>query len=512
MRNLFIASFLLFTCACQKEAVDDFPLHEMTITELQAAYADGRYTTTEVVSLYLDRIDELNRRGPELRAIISVNPAAMQIAHALDDERAAGNVRSPLHGIPVILKDNIESLDEMPTTAGARIMRHSFPGRDATIVDQLRAAGAVVLGKANLSEWANFHSLRSSSGWSGLGGQTRNPYDISRNPCGSSSGSAVAVAANLTMLAIGTETNGSIVCPANNNGIVGIKPTVGLASRTGIIPISFTQDTPGPMARSLSDAVICLNYLTASDSNDSKTLQAGRVVHRDYRRFLTREGLQGKRLGIYQAALGDYLVDPVFAAAVEDIRAAGAEVIPVVDDIHSGIEDLSFQLLLFEFKQGVNDYFASLGAQAPVRSLRELIAKTEADSISMRFHDYQLLQMAAAKSDVTSPQYRHLRKQVQNFGRRGIDSLLRVYELDALIAPSGAPAWKIDLIRGDNFGIYSSSPAAIAGYPNISVPMGFVEGLPVGISFFASAWSEAELIAMAYAYEQQSRKRRPPVL
>jgi amidase len=486
--------------------------HEVTITAIRNALDNGEFNIEQLTRYYLDRIDAMSFGGPRLNAVITVNPDALHIAATLDAELKEGRIRGPLHGIPVLLKDNIDTADKMPCTAGSRIMAGSFPGEDSPLTVQLRQAGAVILGKANMSEWANFHSSHSSSGWSGLGGQTKNPYDTSRNPCGSSSGSAVAVAANLCVLAIGTETNGSIVCPANNNGIVGIKPTVGLVSRRGIVPISFTQDTGGPMARTVRDAAICLGTLTAVDSMDVKTLVAERKAFDDYTPFLKTGGIKGKRIGYYKAPLDSYTrMEQITEKAVEVFRDQGAEIIVLDSVMSSSTREYSFQVLLYEFKDGLNQYFSRLGARAPVNNLEELIDKTMEDSIETKHYNFELLKLAQTKGDLNSEEYRQALKNSILFSRqRGIDRIMEEHQLDAIIAPTGGPAWKTDPINGDNFHISSSSAAAIAGYPSITVPMGHIDNLPVGLSIFGRAWSEPVLLEVAYGFEQATHKRIAP--
>ncbi|MCB0473466.1 MAG: amidase, partial [Flavobacteriaceae bacterium] len=367
-------------------------------------------------------------------------------------------------------------------------------------------------GKANLSEWANFRGELSSSGWSGIGGQTRNPYVLDRNPCGSSSGSGAAVSANLTMLAIGTETNGSIVCPSNANGIVGIKPTVGLVSRSGIIPISFTQDTPGPMARTLTDAALCLNALTGIDSTDSKTLASKGHTANDYTEFLKTDGIKGKRIGIYKAPLGsNYKVDTLFNQAVAYLKSQGAELVEIDKIGESNVGSLSFQVMLFEYKDGLNNYFRSLGPDAPIKNLEELIAFNKKDTVEMAFYNQEYLEMAQEKEGLDSDIYKKtLAAMLKGTREDGIDKIMNEHKLDAIIAPTGGPAWKTDHINGDFFSLGSSSPAARAGYPSVTVPMGFIDALPVGISFFGRAWSEPVLLEIAYSYEQGTKHRKAP--
>ena len=516
----YILPFLLLLVACTSGAnrteVDGSSLNipnEVNIDQIRADLSAGKYTIEELTQFYLDRIAAIDDAGPELNAVLTINPDALEIARQLDAEWAAGAIRGPMHGIPVLLKDNIDTGDKMPCTAGARAMAASFPPQDSPLAAQLRRAGAVIIGKANLSEWANFHSNQSSSGWSGLGGQTKNPYDLTRNPCGSSAGSGAAVAANLCVVAIGTETNGSIVCPSNNNGIVGIKPTVGLVSRTGIIPISFTQDTGGPMARSVKDATICLGVITAEDSLDSKTMAPERVALANYTRFLNPDGINGKRIGYYKSPLGDNVqMTAIMEEAVDVFKANGATIVEVEEILPRGTGGNSYQVLLYEFKDGLNKYFAGLGDRAKVESLEDLIEKTFADSVEMRYHDHEILKTANEKGDLDSEEYQKaLATIIKNSRAEGIDKVMDENQLDAIIAPTGGPAWKTDLINGDNFGgVFSSSPAAIAGYPNITVPMGNIEGLPVGISIFGRAWSEPTLIEIAYAYEQGTKKRITP--
>lgn len=491
---------------------DNSWLEEMTINNLQEGYRQGKFTVREVVSAYLDRINAIDRSGPSLNSIIIVNPDALQIAGQLDKELADGKATGPLFGVPVVIKDNISTHDRMPNTAGATALRNSYPATDSWVAQKLREAGAVIIAKSNLSEWANFRAMISTSGWSGVGGLTKNPYVLDRNPCGSSSGSGVAVSANLTMVAIGTETNGSIVCPSNNNGIVGLKPTVGLISRTGIIPISFTQDTPGPMGRSVEDVAICLGALTGIDTSDSKTVASeGRSVT-DYTRSLKADGLKGKRIG-YLKGSADFLpkVDLLMKQAIESLKQNGAEVIEVEPPKSSGYENASFEVMLYEFKDGLNKYFAGLGPDVPVKNIRDLIRFNLTDSVELRYFDQKLLEMADQKGDLNSPEYRSALETMQKATRQeGIDKLMDLNKLDALIAPTGSPAWKTDLILGDHFMGGSSSLAAISGYPAITVPMGFIENLPVGITFFGKAWSEPVLIELAYSYEQATKHRKAP--
>ncbi len=487
-------------------------LVETTIEELQNGYENGEFTAHEVVEAYLERIEKIDKSGPKLNAIITINPDALSIAAKLDEERKKGKVRGPLHGIPVVLKDNIDTHDKMPTTAGSRALANSFPPDDSFLAGQLRKAGAIILGKANLSEWANFRGELSTSGWSGVGGQTKNPYILDRNPCGSSSGSAVAVSANLTMLAIGTETNGSIVCPSHANGIVGIKPTVGLVSRDGIIPISFTQDIAGLMARTVRDAAICLGAIAGVDSADSKTLAPENSRYKNYTQFLKKDGLKGKRIGFYTAANGrNFKVDSLMAKAIQHMKKQGAEIIEIDKIEENGTGAASFNVMLFEYKDGLNKYFASLGKDAPVKNIEELIEFNKNDSVELQHFNQAYLQMALEKGNLESDDYKKALEKMKKGSRaQGIDRVMDENDLDAIVAPTGSPAWKTDHINGDSFQLGSSSPAAHAGYPNITVPMGFVGSLPVGISFFGEAWSEPTLLEIAYAYEQGTKHRKAP--
>jgi amidase len=521
-RYFFIFYFLiLFLISCnqrrQEESISSdkvLNLEEFTIAQLQKGYENGDYTIKEVVQYYLNRIESLDQSGPHLNSIIRINPDALKIAEQLDKELSEGKMRGSMHGIPVVLKDNIDTHDKMPTTAGSRVLMNSFPLKDSWVAKKLKDAGAVILAKANLSEWANFRGDLSSSGWSGIGGQTGNPYDISRNPCGSSSGSGAAVSANLCMVAIGTETNGSIVCPASANGIVGIKPTVGLISRSGVIPISFTQDVPGPMARTVTDAAICLGVLSGVDSSDTKTIISERKSFTDYSEFLKIDGLNGKRIGLYKKPFGlNYKVDKVMNEALEFLKTQGVTIVELDKLYDDDVEDLSFQIMLYEYKDGLNKYFASLGPDAPVKSLEEVIEFNKRDSIELIYFDQNLMEMAQSKGSLETSEYKEaLKKMLKAVREDGIDKVMDDHQLDAIIAPTGAPAWKTDHTNGDAYHVGSSSPAAIAGYPNITVPMGFIDGLPVGISFFGRAWSEPLLLEIAFAYEVGTKKRKAPGL
>jgi len=489
-----------------------YKLEEMTIAQLQKGFQNGNFTISEIVQMYLNRIEDIDQNGPALNAIIQVNPDAMKIAKQLEAALKSGKSRGVLHGIPVILKDNIDTKDDMNTTAGSLALVESKPLQDSHVATKLREAGAIILGKANLSEWANFRSNTSSSGWSGVGGQTKNPYRLAHNPCGSSAGSGVAVSANMCMLAIGTETNGSIVCPSNNNGVVGIKPTVGLVSRSGIIPISVTQDTAGPMARTVRDAALCLGALTGIDERDSATDKSKGKALTDYTSFLKKDGLKSKKIALWTGCMGFHDgVDELVREAAEVMKAQGAEIIEIEQITEGNIRKESFNVLLYEFKDGLNKYFASLGENAPIKSLEELIEFNKKDDIELKYFGQDILEKSQALGDLNTPEYRESLQKMLNASRKnGIDKVMNDNNLDAIIAPTGSPAWKTDLVEGDKFLGGSSSPAARAGYPNISVPMGFIDELPVGISIFGRAWSEGTLLEVAYAYEQATKHRKSP--
>jgi amidase len=493
-----------------------FALAETTVAQLQQAMASGERTARSIAELYLARIAQLDRRGPRLGSVIELNPEALAIADALDAERRAGTTRGPLHGIPVLLKDNIETADRMSTTAGSLVLQGVIARQDATLVQRLRAAGAVLIGKTNLSEWANFRSTRAFSGWSGRGGQCRNPYALDRSPCGSSSGSGAAIAANLCAIAVGTETDGSIVCPAATTGIVGLKPTVGLISRAGIIPLAASQDTAGPMCRSVADAALLLAALAGTDPIDGRdgatSAAAGRVA--DYAAALDAGGLRGARIGVARKYFGYHPgVDALVEAALAVMKQQGAEIIdPVELSDMPGLGKAEMEVLLYEFKDGINAYLAGLGPSAPVKSLAELIeANRKLADREMPFFGQELFEQALAKGALSDAAYREARATCLRLARaEGIDAVMDRHQLDALIAPTNGPAWTIDAMNGDHFIGGSSTPAAVAGYPSITVPAGLTRGLPVGLSLFGRAFSEATLIKLAYAYEQASRARREP--
>jgi len=496
-------------------AIAPFELEEVTVAELQAGMSSGRYSARHVVELYLGRIAAMDRTGVSLQSIIETNPDALTRAEELDRERAAKGTRGPLHGIPVLLKDNIDTADRMTTTAGSLALEGSIPPRDSHVAERLHAAGAVLLAKTNLSEWANIRSNRSSSGWSGRGGQCRNPYVLDRNPCGSSSGSAAAVSANFGAVAVGTETDGSIVCPASANGVVGIKPTVGLVSRAGIIPISHTQDTAGPLCRTVADAAALLSALAGADPRDPATAPAAAHAEKDYTKRLDRAGLRGARIGVARAKFFGYsdVTDRLAEAALGVLRREGAVLVDPADIPNAGsYDDAELQVLLYELKADLNAYLAALGPTAPVRTLADVIAFNERERArEMPFFGQELFVQAEAKGPLTSPAYRKARATCRRLARTsGLDAVLAKHKLDAIVAPTGNPAWPTDPVNGDHFTGSSSTPAAVAGYPSVSVPMGYAWGLPVNLSFFGAAWSEPTLIRLAYAFEQITMHRKAP--
>jgi amidase len=483
--------------------IPPFELDEATVAALQDGMKSGKYTGRSIAQLYLQRIEAIDGRGPSLHAVIEINPDALQIADALDVERKSKGPRGPLHGIPVLLKDNIDTADRMTTTAGSLALEGSIPQHDSLVAKRLRDSGAVILGKANLSEWANIRSTRSSSGWSARGGQCRNPYVLDRNPCGSSSGSGAATSANLTALSVGTETDGSIVCPSGVCGIVGIKPTVGLISRAGIVPISHSQDTAGPMCRTVSDAAILLG-----------TLRNPEIDAPDYMAFLDPNGLKGARIGVSRSDFGfNSRVDKLMEDAIVVLKKSGAEVIdPANVDSTKNIEAAEINVLLYELKANLNTYLASLGPKAQTKTLKAIIEFNEkhADT-ELQYFGQELFIQAEEKGPLTDAKYTEdLRKNQQLAREQGIDAVMIKNRLDAIIAPTNGPAWVTDYLNGDHFAGSSSTAAAVAGYPNVSVPCGYVSGLPIGISFFGRAWSEPTLIKIAFAYEQATRYRRPP--
>ena len=493
---------------------DTFELEEATVADLQKRMVVGEDTARSLVEKYAARIEALDKRGPALRAVLEVNPDALKIAEDLDAERKAGRVRGPLHGIPILVKDNIGTADRMTTTAGSLALEGSIPSSDAFAVKMLREAGAVLLGKANLSEWANIRSTHSSSGWSGRGGQCRNPYALDRNASGSSSGSGAATAANLCAAAVGSETDGSIVSPSNNCGLVGIKPTVGLVSRSGIVPIAHSQDTAGPMCRTVADAAALLSAMTGADPADPASKASAGNVKSDYTKFLDPRGLAGARIGVPrkvffgQSAPADRLVE----AAIADMKRLGAVIVDPADiDNANAFEKTEIEVLLYELKADLNAYLAGL-PKARVRTLADVIAFNEKNrDREMPYFGQELFEKAERKGPLTDKAYREaLEADLRLSRKEGIDKAMDKHKLDAFVAPTSSPATLIDLVNGD-YGVNGSSTLpAVAGYPHITVPAGFDFGLPVGISFFGRAWSEPKLIRIAYAYEQATRHRRPP--
>lgn len=493
---------------------DDFPLNEVTISDLLKSYKEGSRSCEQVIQHYLDRISKIDKEGPTLNSVIEINPDALTIAKTLDNARKNGKATGPLHGIPIMLKDNIDTSGNMMTTAGSMALEGNYASKNSWVAEKLEHAGAVILGKTNLSEWANFRSTRSSSGWSGRGGQTRNPYILDRNPCGSSSGSGVAVSANLCAAAIGTETNGSVVCPSSINGIVGIKPTVGLVSRAGIIPIAHSQDTAGPMARTVRDAAIVLGALTGVDEKDKHTLKSQENSFTDYTAFLKPNCLQNKRIGVARHFFGFHeKVDHLMDQAIKDLQNLGAITIDLdQEDLNGKSGDDAYNVLLYEFKNDLNSYLKNCTSDIKIRSLEQLIKfnKDHAD-IEMPFFGQEILIAAQQKGDLNTDEYKSaLDNVLKSNGPEGIDRVLDKYELDVIVAPTGGPSWPTDVINGDHYMGGSSSPAARSGYPNITVPMGFINQLPVGISFFAEAFSEAKLLSFAYDYEQATKHRKAP--
>jgi amidase len=493
-------------------------LPEWTISELQEKMESGELTARRLAELYLERIEAVDKSGPYLNSVIELNPDTLETADTLDMERQAGKVRGDLHGIPILLKDNIDTHDRMQTTAGSLALEGNISAKDAFIVKQLRKAGALILGKTNLSEWANFRGKRSVSGWSSRGGLTRNPYALDRSACGSSSGSGAAVAANLCAAAVGTETDGSIICPSQTNGIVGIKPTLGLLSRSGIIPIAHSQDTPGPMARTVADAAILLGALTGVDDSDSATrlTRRGKQGVSNYTKFLDRAGLKGARLGVARNMIGSNpRIIKIFESCVEVMKQLGAVIVDPADVPNfDKFGKTELEVLHYEFKADLNKYLKTLDGKARIHSMEELIRFNEEskDSVMPYFGQEHMI-TAQEKASLRDKKYREALAKNHRYSRKdGIDIAMRKHKLDALVVPSGGPSWVIDLINGDssNWDMESTSPAAVAGYPHITVPAGYLFGLPVGISFFAKPWQEPALIKFAYAFEQATQFRRQP--
>lgn len=494
--------------------VSTFALDEVTIGELQEGMKSGKYTSVAITEKYLARMEAIDKSGPAINSVIEANKDAGKIATDSDEERKAGRFRGPLHGIPILVKDNIDTADRMMTTAGSLALVGAKPPKDSFVVQKLREAGAVILGKTNPSEWANIRSNHSTSGWSGRGGLTKNPYALDRNPCGSSSGSGAGISANLCAGAIGTETDGSIVCPSSANGVVGIKPTVGLISRSGIIPISHTQDSAGPMCRTVRDAAILLGALTGIDSDDRATSASAGKSFADYTKFLDVNGLRGARVGVVRRYFGfSDAVDRVMESAMDAMKKEGAILIdPAEIGTFGKGGSLEFTIFLYELKADLRAYLARLGPNAPVKSLQDVIEFNEKNRAKeMPYFGQETFLKAQAKGPLTSPEYVDAIKDLQQIARMdGIDATMNKLNLDALIAPTGGPAWVTDLVNGDNSSGSSSNAAAQAGYPSVTVPAGFVFGLPVGISFFGRAWSEPTLIKLAFAFEQATKVRRAP--
>ncbi|WP_396173622.1 amidase [Flavobacterium sp.] len=521
LASLGLATLFVGSCADAKQKnagindetdpSDDFELDEQTISDLGQKLSAGKYTSEELVNLYLKRIESIDTNGTQLNAIIEINPEAVSIAKQMDDERKNGKIRGPLHGIPIVIKDNIDTADKMQTTAGSLAMIGNIASKDAFIVKKLRDAGAVIIGKSNLSEWANFRSTQSSSGWSSRGGQTKNPYCLDHNPCGSSSGSGVAVAANLCVVAVGTETDGSIVCPASVNGIVGIKPTVGLVSRSGIIPISKTQDTAGPMARTVKDASILLGVLTGIDTADLVSNESVGKSFSDYTQFLDANALKGKRIGVERKPQGNnQFINALFEIALNQLKKSGAIIIQIdyIDQINA-LGEAEYEVLQYEFKDGLNNYLSQ--ANAKVKSLQDVIDfnKTN-ENQAMPYFKQELLESSNAKLPLTDEKYLDALNKSFNGSKKVLDTVFLDNQLDAICGITMGPACSIDMIYGDRWGYSLTSPAAASGYPHITVPAGKVYDLPVGLSFFGTAYSEPKLIGIAYSYEQASKNREKP--
>ena len=517
------AGTAIWHAACRSErsspnpaakAPADFELDEVSLTDLAVGLRSGKWTSSKLVELYLGRIEAVDHGGPRLGAVLTVNPDAMALARRLDQEREGSHIRGRLHGIPILIKDNIQTSDRMSTTAGSLALADWRPPQDSFVAARLRAAGALILGKTNLAEWAGFRSLHGTNGWSACGGQTRNPYALDRNPSGSSSGSGAGTAASLCGAAIGTETDGSVTSPASINGIVGMKPTVGLVSRSGIVPISANQDTAGPMARTVRDLAILLSAMTGVDPQDPATDGSHGKVASDYTRFLDARGLRGARLGIPRKFFeSNAPLDRFLSGCVDALKKAGGEVIDPADlPSHGQLDDPEMDLQSYEFKDGINRYLSRLPATSPVRSLKELIAFNEKNRArEMPFFDQELMIQSEAKGPLSEAGYRKTRAACLLLSRaRGIDAVIAKHKLDALVTLTSGPAWLTDYVNGDYDVGGCFTPPAAAGYPHITVPAGFYRGLPIGLSFFGTAWSEPNLIKFAYAWEQQMNARRKP--
>lgn len=498
----------------RSDEVRSFELDEITIPELQDGMKSGRFTSQSLVESYTARIHEIDKQGPAINSIIELNPDAPSIAVALDRERQEKGPRGPMHGIPVLIKDNIDTADRMMTTAGSLALVGSKPPKDSFVAQRLRAAGAIILGKTNLSEWANIRSSHSTSGWSGRGGLTKNPYALDRNPCGSSSGTGAGVSANLAACGIGTETDGSIVCPSSSNGLAGIKPTVGLISRSGIVPISHSQDGAGPMCRTLRDAAIMLGSLTGVDPEDPATAASAGKSYTDYTQFCDPDGLKGARIGVARKYFGfSEAVDALMEQSLDVLRKQGATVVDPADIATLGkFDDSELLVFMYELKADLNTYLARLGPNAPVKTLKEIIEFNDRNrQKEMPYFGQDLFLKSEQKGPLTDKEYLDaLAKNHQLARTEGIDATMDKYHLDAIVAPTGGPAWLTDLINGDHVAGGSSNAAAVAGYPNINVTAGYLWGLPVGISFFGRAWSEPMLIKLAYSFEQATKARQAP--
>src|SRR5712671_921984 len=494
--------------------VKSFELDETTIADLQEGMKSGKFTARSLVEKYSQRIAEIDKQGPSINAIIEMNPDAESIAEGLDEERKAKGPRGPMHGVPVLIKDNIDTADKMMTTAGSLALVGSKPVQDSFVAQKLRSAGAVILGKTNLSEWANIRSSHSTSGWSGRGGLTKNPYALDRNPCGSSSGTGAGISANLCAVGIGTETDGSIVCPSSSNGLAGIKPTVGLVSRSGIIPISHTQDGAGPMCRTVRDAATLLGALTGVDPGDSATAGSAGKSYTDYTQFCDPNGLKGARIGVARKYFGfNDAVDTLMEQSLDAMKKQGATLVDPADiETFGKFDESELLVFMYELKADLNAYLARLGPSAPVRTLKDIIDFNERNrQKEMPYFGQDLFIKAEAKGPLTEKAYLDAIETNRRLARtEGIDALMNKHNLDALVAPTGGPAWLTDLINGDHVAGGSSNAAAVAGYPNINVTAGFLFGLPIGISFFCRAWSEPTLIRLAYAFEQATKARQAP--
>jgi amidase len=520
VRGVAALALIAVSIACRTEVRDSppapapFELDELSVAQLQEAMTAGRYTSRRLVELYLQRIAQIDAAGPRLRSVIETNPDALTIADALDAERKAKGPRGPMHGIPVLIKDNIDTGDKMLTSAGSLALTGGPAPRDAFVVERLRAAGAVIIGKTNLSEWANIRSPRSTSGWSARGGLTKNPYALDRNPCGSSSGTGAAIAANLAAVGVGTETDGSVVCPSSINALVGIKPTIGLVSRSGIVPIAHSQDTAGPMARTVTDAAVLLNAMTGKDPRDA-AMAAAPAAPADYTAALKAEALKGARIGVARAQYFGYSAqaDSLVVAATAVMKAQGATIVDPADIATADkLDACEIEVLLYELKTDLNAYLATRGTTAAARTLKDLIAFNEKERArEMPYFGQELFVRAEAKGPLTTPDYVSAAATCRRLARdEGIDAVMTTHRLDAIVVPTVGPAWLSDLVNGDHISGGGSTPAAVAGYPSITVPAGWVGELPVGILFLGRAWSESRLIGLAFAYEQASTHRKPP--